>query len=55
MFNNFSLSNEEVMKIIGDFKPLILNKSMLNDKLNEDLEQEIYIEIFKYLTKNRKN
>lgn len=46
MFNNFNLSDEEIMKII--------NKSIINDRIDEDLMQEIKFEIFKNLIKNRK-
>lgn len=53
MFNNFNLNDEEIMKIIEDYKPLILNKSMINHKLDEDLNQEILIKIFKVLSMNR--
>ena len=53
MFNNFNLSDEEIMKIIEDYKPLILNKSMINNRLDEDLNQEILIKIFKVLSMNR--
>lgn len=53
MFNNFNLSDEEIMKIIEDYKPLILNKSMINNRLDEDLNQEILIKIFKVLSTNR--
>lgn len=60
MFNNFNLSDAEIMKIIEDYKPLILNKSMINNRLDEDLNQEILIKIFKILSmkrniKNQKN
>lgn len=53
MFNNFNLRDEEIMKIIEDYKPLILNKSMINSRLDEDLNQEILIKIFKVLSMNR--
>ncbi len=54
MFNNFSLNNQEVMKIIENFKPLIISKSNINGNFSEDLYQEIVIEIYEYLTANRK-
>lgn len=53
MFNNFDLKDEEIIKIIQDYKPLILNKSMINHKLDEDLNQELIIKIYKVLSKNR--
>ena len=54
MFNNFNLTNEEVLKIINDYEALIISKSTVNFRFDEDLEQEIKILIFKILTKNRK-
>ena len=53
IFNNLTLSDEEAMKIIDDFMPVIREKSEINRKLNEDLCQEITIRIYKALTKNR--
>lgn len=55
MFNNFDLSDEEIMKIINDYEGLIVSKSIINDKFDEDLNQEIKLLIFKILSKNRKN
>ena len=55
MFNKFSLSDNEVLKIIDDYKNLIIKKSYVNGKIDEDLQQEIELLIFKRLTKNRKN
>lgn len=54
MFNNFNLTDEEIMKIINDYEPLILNYSTINFKYDEDLNQEIKLLIFKILSKNRK-
>ena len=54
MFNNFDLNDDEIIKIIEDYKPLILDKSRINFKFDEDLCQEIEIRIFKILSKNRK-
>ena len=53
MFNNFDLSDEEILKIIEDYKPLIKKMSTL--KSGVDLMQEIKYLIYKTLTKNRKN
>lgn len=55
MFNNFDLSDEEILKILEDYKPLIVKMSKLRDGLDEDLMQEIKYIIYKTLTKNRKN
>lgn len=54
MFNNFNLSDEEVIDIIERYNPLIINYSMINGKCDEDLCQEIKLTIFSELTKNRK-
>lgn len=54
MFNKFNLKDDEVIKIIQDYKPLIIEKSIINNRIDEDLMQEIELEIFKTLTKNRK-
>lgn len=55
MFNNFDLRDEEVLKILEDYNPLIINMSRLINGLDEDLMQEIKYMIYKTLTKNRKN
>ena len=55
MFNNFNLSDEEIIKMIEDYEPLITSKSYINFKFDEDLNQEIKLYIFKILSKNRKN
>lgn len=54
MFNEFNLSDEEIIKIIKDYKPLIINASIINGGYDEDLSQEIKIEIYKNLRRNRK-
>ena len=54
MFNNFNLSDEEILKIIEDYIPLIIKNSQINFKLDEDLVQEIKINIWKELSKNKK-
>lgn len=53
MFNDFNLNDEEIIKIIKDYKPLIISKSMINHKFDEDLSQELEIKIFKVLSMNR--
>jgi len=55
MFNNFNLSDDEILKIINDYEPLIIKYSIINYKYDEDLNQEIKEFIFKFLSKNRKN
>ena len=54
MFNNFNLSDQEILKILEDYKNLINKNSVINGELDEDLQQEIKLWIFKILTKNRK-
>ena len=53
MFNNFNLSDEEIIKIINDYQPLIKSNSNINFKFDEDLKQEIEIRIYQTLSKNR--
>lgn len=55
MFNNFDLSDEEILKILEDYNPLIVKMSRLKDGIDEDLMQEIKCMIYKTFTKNRKN
>lgn len=55
MFNNFDLSDEEILKIINDYENLINKNSIVNCKIDEDLQQEIKLLIFRTLSKNRKN
>ena len=54
MFNNFDLSDQEILKIIEDYKNLINKNSMVSGRFDEDLQQEIKFLIFKVLSKNRK-
>lgn len=54
-FNNYSLTDEEISKIIKDFDKDIRTKSIIFGKVDEDCEQEIRLQIYKALSKNRKN
>ncbi len=54
MFNNFNLSDEEILHIIDKYKPLIDSKSYINGKFDEDLNQEIILFIYRIFIKNRK-
>lgn len=54
VFNNYCLSNDEIEKILEDFKDEIKRASKLNGKINEDCEQKIMIGIYKKLSRNRK-
>ncbi len=55
MFNNFDLNDDEILKIINDYKPFIIKMSTLKNGFDEDLMQEIKYIIYKKLRKNRKN
>jgi hypothetical protein len=55
MFNDFNLSIKEIEKILKDYNPLIVNMSVLNGAVDEDLMQEIKLVIFRNLTKNKKS
>ena len=54
MFNNYSLSDDEVLEIIKKYSNLINMYSKVNGKINDDLKSEITIDIYAYLTKNRR-
>lgn len=53
MFKNFNMTDDEVMEIINEYNNLINKYSRINGNIDEDLKQEITIEIYKTLTKNR--
>ena len=53
MFKNFNMRDDEVMEIIYTYDNLINKYSRINGKIDEDLKQEITVEIYKTLTKNR--
>ncbi len=53
MFNNFNLSNDEIIKIIEDYNPLLVSKSYINGRFDEDLLEELKLCIFEELSKNR--
>lgn len=53
MFNNFSLSNIEIEKILLDFEDEIKRASKINGKLDTDCSQEIRIAIYRKLSKNK--
>lgn len=54
LFNNYNLSNEEIEKILKDFRPDIKRASKIDGKINEDCEQKIMIAIYQKLSRNRK-
>lgn len=53
MFRNFNLSDDEVIGIVFKYDNLINKYSKISGKIDEDLKQEIIIEIYRTLTKNR--
>lgn len=54
-FNNYSLKNDEVEKILKEFEKDIQSSSIFFGKIDEDCEQEIRMQIYKALTRNSKN
>lgn len=53
MFNNYNLTDNDVLEIIEKYSKLINKYSILNGDINEDLRQEIFITIYMKLTANR--
>ncbi len=55
MFNNYNLTDEEVLYIIDKYENLINKYSKLysNGPVDEDLRQEIILKIYVTLTQNR--
>lgn len=55
MFNNYDLSDDDVIEIINKYENLINKYSRLspNDSIDEDLKSEIVEKIYRVLTKNR--
>ena len=54
-FNNYSLTDEEAYFVIKQFEGFICEKSLIYGIFNEDCAQEIKLQLFKVLTKNRKS
>lgn len=55
IFNNYNLTDGEVSKILMDFKNVIKAKTSNLGGYKEDCEQEIKMQIYKILIKNRRN
>lgn len=55
IFRDFNMTDNEVMEIIYEYDNLINKYSRINGRVDEDLKQEITIEIYKTLTKNRED
>ena len=56
MFNNYNLSDDDVIEIINRYENLINKYSRItkDDPIGEDLRAEIIKKIYTALTKNRK-
>lgn len=55
LFNNFNLTNKEIEKILKEFDSDIKTAvKKITGKQNQDYEQNIRLEIFKSLSRNRK-
>ena len=55
LFNEFNLTNEEIEKILKDFDNEIKKAvKKINGSENQDYEQNIRLQVFKSLSKNRK-
>ena len=54
VFRDFSLSNDEVLGIINDYMPIINKYSIIKNRIDEDLKQEIILKIYTDLRKNYK-
>ena len=53
MFNEFNLSDDDVLGIIKEYENLINKYSYINGEIDDDLRQEIILNIYKDLTRNR--
>lgn len=53
MFNNFDLTDQDVLDILEEYDNLINRYSKVNGSFNEDLKQFIVMTIYEKLTKNR--
>ena len=54
LFNNYNLRNDEIEKILKDFRQDIKRASKIDGKIDEDCEQKIMIAIYQKLSRNRK-
>lgn len=53
MFNNYSLSNLEIDKILIDFENKIKSASIVDGKYDDECAQAIRLAIYRKLSKNR--
>ncbi len=54
MFNNFSLNNQEIDKILLDFENRIKEAAIVDGKFDDECAQAIRLAIYRKLSKNRK-
>ncbi len=54
-FNNYNLTDEEILSIIGQSLSVINRNSKINGVIDEDLKQEIIVNIYEQLKRKRKN
>lgn len=54
MFNNYSLNNSEIEKILSKFDNEIKKASIIDGMIDEDCVQTIRIAIYRKLSKNKK-
>lgn len=53
MFNNFTLNNFEIEKILLEFDSEIRKASKISGKVDEDCVQTIRVALFRKLSKNK--
>lgn len=54
-FNNYNLTDEEILSIIEQSLPVINRNSKINGVVDEDLKQDIIVNIYEQLRSKRKN
>ena len=53
-FNNYNLTDEEILSIIEQSLPVINRNSKINGVVDEDLKQDIIVNIYEQLKSKRK-
>ena len=53
-FNNYNLTDEEILSIIEQSLPVINKNSKINGVIDEDLKQDIIVNIYEQLKSKRK-
>ncbi len=54
-FNNYNLTDEEILSIIEQSLPIINRNSKINGVIDEDLKQDIIVNIYEQLKSKRKD